>query len=148
MKLTERFKPGVSRKNLLFIAGLAWTVAGGILGGRGLNYVLKSGLHPVIQIVIGVVAGIFFYILLFAKISTKHIKRIHGLSVPYPCAFSFFNLRSYLMMGMMITTGILLRTFDVINKDILYTFYITMGIPLLISASRFYYFRFSHKEIK
>lgn len=85
--------------------------------------------------------------LLFAKISGKHIRRIRGLNIPYPCAFSFFNLRGYLMMAMMITGGIMLRRFDVINKEWLYNFYVAMGVPLLISATRFFYFWVTNKEI-
>jgi len=147
MNLTNKYKPSVSKHNLLFIAGLAWTTAGGILSGRGLDYLIRQGHHPGWRISGGLVFGMIFYVLLFAKISHKHIKRIHVLNIPYPCAFSFFNLRGYLMMALMITGGILLRRFDVIDKEWLYTFYITMGVPLLISASRFFYFWFTNKQI-
>jgi hypothetical protein len=142
-----RYKPGVSRENLLLIAGLVWTVAGGILGGRGLYHVIRYCSWPVLRIVIATALGVVFYGILFARISGKHIRRIRGLNIPYPCAFSFFNLRSYLMMGIMITGGILLRHFEIIPHEILFTFYITMGVPLLMSASRFFYFRFMGKEV-
>jgi hypothetical protein len=122
-------------------------VAGGILGGRGLFHVIRYGSWPALRIVIATLLGFVFYVILFARISGKHIRRIRGLNIPYPCAFSFFNLRSYLMMGIMITGGILLRHFEVIRHDLLYTFYITMGVPLLMSASRFFYFRFTGKEV-
>jgi hypothetical protein len=147
MNILEKFKPSVSRHNLLFIAGLAWTTAGGILAGRGLGYLVQYGQHLGWRLVGGLVFGLVFYVLLFAKISRKHIKRIHGLNIPYPCAFSFFNLRGYFMMTIMISGGIMLRRFDVINKDWLYNFYVTMGVPLLISASRFFYFWATNKEI-
>jgi len=42
------------------------------------------------------------------------------------------------MMAIMITGGITLRKLDIINHEILYTFYLTMGIPLLVSAFRFF----------
>ena len=95
----------------------------------------------------GLFVGLLFYILLFAKISKTHIRRIRGLNIPYPCAFSFFNFRGYVMMAVMITGGIMLRRFDVINRSLLYNFYITMGVPLLISASRFFWFWATNKEI-
>ncbi|MCX6288007.1 MAG: hypothetical protein NTY96_12920 [Bacteroidetes bacterium] len=147
MSLTQKFKPSVSRHNLLFIAGLAWTTAGGILMWRGLDYEMKHSAHLWLNILIGIIIGVPFYIILFARISRKHIKRIWGLSIPYPCAFSFFNFRSYIMMMLMITTGVLLRKFDVINKEYLFTFYIGMAFPLLISAFRFYYSWAVKKEI-
>jgi len=139
MPYSQKFKPAVSRHNLLFIAGLAWTTAGGILMWRGLDYEMKHSPHLWLNILMGTVIGIPFYFILFAKISHKHIKRIKGLSIPYPCAFSFFNTRSYIMMMVMITSGILLRRVDAINKEYLFTFYIGMALPLLISAIRFYY---------
>lgn len=139
MSLSHKYKPTVSRHNLLFIAGLAWTTAGGMLMWRGLDYEIQHSPHLWLNILIGVALGIPFYFVLFAKISHKHIKRIKGLSIPYPCAFSFFNLRSYILMMIMITSGVLLRKFDVIDREYLFTFYIGMALPLLISASRFYY---------
>ena len=145
--MNKSFKPSVSKQNLLFISGFAWTTAGAILSGRGLNYVIRYSHLPLLRIAMALAFGGLFYVLLFAKISRKHIKRIRGLSIPYPCAFSFFNIRGYLMMTIMISGGILLRNLDIINKDWLYTFYITMGVPLLISASRFFYFRLTNKEI-
>lgn len=147
MTLSQKFKPAVSKHNLLFIAGLAWTTAGGILTGRGLIYLLQHGQHPGWRLAGGLVFGLVFYVLLFAKISRKHIRRIRGLNIPYPCAFSFFNLRGYLMMAIMISGGIMLRRFDVINKEWLYNFYVAMGVPLLVSASRFFYFWATNKEL-
>jgi len=91
--------------------------------------------------------GMLFYVLMFAKISHKHIRRIKGLNIPYPCAFSFFNARGYLMMAVMIIGGIMLRNLDLIDKEWLYNFYVTMGVPLLISAFRFFYFWATNKSI-
>jgi hypothetical protein len=145
--ILQKYKPSVSKHTLLFIAGLAWTTAGGILAGRGLNYLVQHGQYLGWRLAGGLVFGGLFYILLFAKISKKHIKRIRGLNIPYPCAFSFFNIRGYLMMAIMISGGILLRSLDVINKAWLYNFYVTMGVPLLISASRFFYFWVTNKEM-
>ena len=146
-KLLNKAKPSVSKHTLLLIAGLAWTTAGGILAGRGLNYLIQNNQYLGWRLAGGLFFGLLFYVLLFAKISKKHIKRIKGLNIPYPCAFSFFNLRGYLMMAIMITGGIMLRRFDVINKAWLYNFYVTMGVPLLISASRFFYFWATNKEM-
>ena len=139
MSLVHKFKPSVSRHNLLFIAGIAWTAAGGMLMWRGLDYEFRNSHHLWLNILIGMGIGIPFYLILFVRISKKHISRIKGLSIPYPCAFSFFNLRSYIMMMVMITAGITLRKLDLLDREYLFTFYIGMAFPLLISAARFYY---------
>ena len=148
MEFLEKYKPSVSKQNLLIIAGLAWTTAGGILTWRGLSYLLQHGHYLGWRLAGGVVFGGLFYLVLFSKISRKHIIRIRGLSIPNPCAFSFFNFRSYLMMSIMITGGVLLRKVDIIDREWLYNFYVTMGLPLLISASRFFYFRITNREMK
>jgi hypothetical protein len=148
MSLAQKLKPSVSRHTLLFIAGLAWTTAGAILMWRGLDYELKYSHHIWLNILAGILIGIPFYFILFAKISNKHILRIRGLKIPYPCAFAFFNLRSYLMMMGMITAGILLRNWSMINREYLFTFYIGMALPLLISASRFFYTWAASKPIE
>lgn len=148
MNLLEKYKPSVSQHTLLFIAGMAWTTAGGILMGRGLAYLIANSNLLWLRLAGGLFFGLIFYVLLFAKISRKHIKRIRGLNIPYPCAFSFFNFRSYIMMAVMISGGIMLRKLDVINKEWLYNFYVTMGVPLLISASRFYYAWATKKPIE
>jgi len=148
MSFAQKYKPSVRRHDLLLIAGFAWTIAGGILFGRGLAYLLLNGHWIIFRLVGGGIVGAIFYFLLFGKISRKHIKRIWGLNIPYPCAFSFFNIRSYFVMALMITGGILLRKLNVIDKDWLYNFFNTMGVPLLISASRFFYSWATNKEVK
>ena len=147
MNLLTKYKPSVGKHNLLFIAGLAWSTAGGILAGRGLIFLILHGQYLGWRLAGGLVFGMIFYVLLFAKISRQHIKRIHKLNIPYPCAFSFFNLRGYMLMAIMISGGIMLRRFDMIGKEWLYNFYVTMGMPLLVSASRFFYFWAANREI-
>jgi hypothetical protein len=139
MNFWQKYKPAVSRRTLLLIAGCAWTIAGGILITRALVQLILMRHYLWLEIPVGIVCGMGFYLLLFARISKKHINRITLIMVDNPCFFSFFNFRSYLMMIIMITGGITLRKLDVLNRDVLWTFYLTMGIPLLVSAYRFFY---------
>jgi hypothetical protein len=138
MNILEKYKPSVSKRSLFLVAGCAWTMAGGILISRALLELWSINHYIWTEILIGIALGTIFYLALFARISKKHITRITLITLDNPCFFSFFNLRSYVMMTIMITTGILLRKLDLINHDILYTFYLTMGVPLLASAFRFF----------
>ena len=138
MGLLKKFKPSVSKRSLLLVAGFAWTIAGGMLISRALLALWTIHHYMWMEILAGIAFGIVFYLLLFARISKKHITRITLITIDNPCFFSFFNVRSYLMMVIMITTGVVLRKLDIINREILYTFYLTMGIPLLVSAYRFF----------
>jgi hypothetical protein len=135
----EKIKPGVRRRTLLLIAGCAWSIAGGILIFRSLVHLIGLNHHLLLEIIFGIGFGILFYILLFAKISKKHITRITLIKIDNPCFFSFFNFRSYLLMTIMISGGITLRLSGLVNPEIIYTFFLCMGIPLLVSAWRFFY---------
>lgn len=148
LNIARKMKPSVSRHNLLFIAGLAWTTAGGILLWRALAYLLPYGDLLFWRISGAALLGGVFFLALFAKISRKHIRRIRGLNIPYPCAFSFFSLKSYAMMAVMITGGVLMRSTELVDKAWLHTFFITMAVPLLISAAGFFYAWAGGKEVK
>jgi uncharacterized membrane protein YedE/YeeE len=139
MKFLEKIKPGVKKRTLLLIAGCAWSIAGGILISRSLSHLIGVNHHLAIEIGTGIVFGSLFYLLLFARISKKHISRINLIEINNPCFFSFFNFRSYLLMAIMISGGITLRLSGLVNPEIIYTFFLCMGIPLLVSAWRFFY---------
>jgi len=139
MNFWNKYKPSVSRRSLLMIAGCVWTLAGGILITRTLVQLIIMRQFLLLELFLGLVFGIAFYLVLFARISKKHIYRINLIKVEDPCFFSFFNFRSYILMIIMITGGITLRKLNIINPNILWTFYLTMGIPLAISAYRFFY---------
>ncbi len=140
MDIFQAIKPKISKRYLLFIAALVWTFAGGMLLYKGIFMfsVTKSLLG--LRIIISIIGGILFYILLFSKISLKHVNRIIKLKIENPCLFSFFNVKSYVLMAIMITSGIFLRKSGIISPEYFSIIYISMGIPLFISAFRFYYY--------
>ena len=138
MLLLQTLKPVTSRRNLLFIAALVWTFAGGMLLTKGILMGIQTD-FMLVRIVASMIAGAVFYSILFSKISNKHIARIIRLKNDRPCIFSFFNFRSYLMMTVMISMGVFLRKSGIISPFYLSILYVTMGIPLFASAFRFYY---------
>ncbi len=143
-----KLKPGIPKRYLLFVAALAWTFAGGMLLVRGFTF-LNSHTSMLWEKISGsLIGGIIFYLILFSKISAKHIRRIVNLHEDKPCAFSFFDLKSYGLMSIMITTGVLLRLSGIIPMIYLSVFYISMGTPLFLSAFRFYYSGFRYDKTK
>ncbi len=131
-------KPTTTRRGLLFMAGAVWALAGGLLGYRGIRYVDDAALHPLVLVLVGAVGGVFFFALVFRKISARHIHRILGIQLERPCLFSFLSWKSYLMMASMISLGILLRSTPFVPRDGLGTAYIMMAVPLLASSLRFF----------
>ncbi|HET7733197.1 MAG TPA: hypothetical protein VFK73_05095 [Paludibacter sp.] len=141
-KKLKFFKPGIPKRYLIFVAALMWTFAGGMLFTRGFGMLLLFHRLLWLKILISIIAGLIFYFLLFSKISYKHTQRIIRMNVEKPCIFSFFNLRSYIMMVLMIGMGITLRSTGIVPMEYLSVLYVTMGVPLTMSAFRFYYYGF------
>lgn len=129
-------KPGIPRRHLLLIAAAVWFFAGGFLLFRGIRMLPETN-YLWLKIPIAVVAGLLFFHLLFLHLSLKHITRIRSLEILRPCIFSFFDWKSYLLMAIMITSGILVRKSGLIGQEWTYLFFITMSTPLLLSAVRF-----------
>ena len=142
------FKPSVSKKNLLAVAGVVWSFAGSMLLYKGISLLLRENTNLIIDLIIGIFLGVVFYFVLFSRISFKHINRIFRIEIVRPCFFSFFSFKSYIMMILMISAGIGLRKLDIINHVVLYVFYVTMGTPLLMSSLRFYYYWFRYKSLE
>lgn len=142
----QQIKPGVPKQYLLLMAALMWTIAGFMLLTRG--YLMMENFPHLIwlKLIASISGGIVFYVYMFSAISMKHIKRIFKLPTEKPCLFSFFNTRSYLMMTVMISTGVTLRVTGIIPLEYLSYFYVTMGTPLFLSATRFYYYGFNYKK--
>jgi hypothetical protein len=142
----QKYKPGVSKKILLFIAAIMWTFAGGMLLFRGFYFLVHEHETIWVQTFVSLLAGLIFYGIVFSRVSLKHSVRIINLPVERPCLFSFFSWSSYVLMIIMISSGIAVRVSGIISPDYLAEFYITMGTPLFLSALRFYYFGFNYQQ--
>lgn len=130
------------------IAGILWSIAGGMLIFKGISLLLSENFTLITLLITGIAVGVTFYFLLFSRISLKHINRIFRIDIIRPCFFSFFSPRSYVLMTIMISTGLILRKLDIINHEVLGVFYISMGTPLLISSLRFYYSWIKYKSME
>jgi hypothetical protein len=121
------------------MAALVWTFAGSMLLFRGTLLFTADKYLLWLRLPLSLVAGILFYRQIFSNISVKHTQRIATLKPEKPCLFSFFNVRSYILMTIMITAGISLRKSGILPPVYLSVIYVTMGIPLFISSFRFYH---------
>ena len=139
VKILTLLKPSVPKRLLLFIAAALWTFAGSMLMFKGYKMLDTTTRSLGLKLLIALAGGILFYLKLFSKLSLKHTLRILKMKEAYPCAFSFFNFRSYLVMIFMISMGITLRTTGWIPLPYLAYLYMMMSVPLLLSSLRFYY---------
>jgi len=147
-KFIQIIKPGVPKRYLMLLAAFVWTFAGAMLLYKGSVFLKQSGGHLWLKLIISAIAGTLFYMGMFSKISLKHARRIINLKPDKPCLFSFFNVKSYILMSVMISLGIFLRTSALVPVTYLSVLYVTMGIPLFSSAFRFYYFAFLFNKMR
>jgi len=138
MSIFQSLKPGIPKRYLMFVAAIVWTFAGGVLLFRGINSIIAFPHDIIAKLTVSLTGGTLFYLLLFKKISNKHIQRIKSIEHEKPCVFAFFNVKSYIMMISMITISVMLRRLEIIEPDYFYLIFITMGVPLSFSAVRFY----------
>ena len=138
-----RFIPAVTRKVLLFIAGVMWLCVGAML----LNYsyswlILESGRIVFIFSGSGIVLALLVHHFGFLRVADKNLKRIL-LMEGKVSVFLFITWKSYILIAGMIAMGITLRH-SVIPKHYLAVLYIGIGLALILSSVR--YIRFFIKE--
>ena len=136
--IIKTLKPGIPKRYLLFVAAVVWTFAGGMLLYRGYLMMIMFPNLIWVKLAVSVFIGVIFFVLMFSKISGKHIARIKGMNNERPCFFSFFSWKGYLMMLCMMSLGIIFRSTGIVSPAYLSVGYIIMGIPLLFSSLRFY----------
>jgi hypothetical protein len=146
VKTLINLKPGISKRYLLFVAAIVWSFAGFKLNSIG--FVLFHHIPGIFVFKLAgcIILGVLFFILMFNKLSKKHIIRMINLPSEKPFVLFFFNLRSYILMTVMMTSGILTRKYELLPKEYIAVIYVVMGIPLLLSSIKFYYYGFNYNK--
>jgi hypothetical protein len=147
MNYFQVLKPKLPKRYLLFLAAMVWTFAGGMLLYKGIAFYISEPIYLILRCSVSIICGSLFYYFMFSKISAKHTTRIMNIQHEKPCMFSFFNVRSYILMSIMITGGILLRKSGIVPTLYLSMLYTTMGIPLFLSSLRFYNYGFNYHKL-
>lgn len=131
--------PRVPKRALVFTASLLW----GFAGFKLLNIAFKAfkSSEPDFRIIIPVilVCYVLFLSFIFIKIVRKHVTRIVNKKNEWNCMFSFLDLKGYLIMTVMIVSGITLRKSGMIPLIPLGIVYGIMGLTLFTAALLFLY---------
>ena len=135
-KNLNRLKPAVDKRVLLFLAGLMWIGVGAML--LFLSYTWLNAFKDPDSFLfegIGVAAAMLIHHFGFLKIVDKNLGRILPMEGKR-CVFSFLSWKSYLMIGLMIAMGVLLRH-SAIPKRYLSILYTGIGLALVLSSIRY-----------
>lgn len=137
----------VRKRTLLAIAGGVWIIAGinvlktGILAYLSTSHV--SILNLLLSTLVSVAFGMLFY-----KMSLKHFNRIKSYNDDRKYFWYFFDLKSYIIMTLMMSLGILLRVSGWVSINFISVFYTGLGISLLMAGLFFIYMFIRYEDIK
>ena len=135
-KNLNRLKPAVDKRVLLLLAGLMWIGVGMML--LFLSYTWLNAFQDPDSFLfegMGVAAAMLIHHFGFLKIVDKNLGRILPMEGKR-CVFSFLSWKSYLMIGLMIAMGVLLRH-SAIPKRYLSILYTGIGLALVLSSIRY-----------
>ena len=138
MNIIKKLKPGIPKRGLLYVATLIWAFVSFRIISIGVEDIFENTLRYWIFIPIGVVLSLPFFRFFFLRISRKHIKRMLNAKSERPCLFSFFDVKSYLIMMFMIALGISIQKLKIVPLLYVGTFYISLGLSLFFSAMCFF----------
>ncbi len=135
------------KHNLILYSGLLWSMAGLMLLSIFLRWLhLLTGRQIMWALIIGIPLGLLKG-WLFNKLSAKNIKRI--LDLPHKVHWWHFQKpSSYILIALMMGTGITLRVSGIIHKKYLAPVYLGIGLALLISSIIYYVKFFQHKKLQ
>ena len=122
----------VPKRILLIIAGIIWMIAGfnvirlGIISYKSIE--IKWYL-PIFSGIIFILFGMMFY-----KMTQKHSKRIMNYEEAYRPIWNFFDVKSYIIMAVMMGGGIGLRNAGVFPDIFVAFFYTGLGCALFLAG--------------
>lgn len=141
-------KPAVSRRWLMVIAGLVWSLVGIGLGRLAFRWLVPLNLARAAPFgVTGLASAWIAYRYAFSRIAQKNIDRL-ARAPDTACIFAFQAWKSYFIIVFMVSLGILLRH-SPIPKPYLAAMYIAIGGALLLGGGRYWVWLwnpFSHEE--
>ena len=134
----KNIHPGVDKPVLVILAGLLWLATGIMLITMAVIWLGNSQSdHTVWFAIAGLLAGLFIHHFGFLRIVDKNLSRIRKIDGKY-CLFGFMPIKSYLLIALMMTMGILLKHSPLL-KEYLSVLYLAIGTALVLSSARYFH---------
>lgn len=127
----------VKKNTLLLLASLVWSIA-------GIN-ILKIGITtygPYVQpfnLLLSLVVFAIFQRFIFGKLVVKHTKRILAYQEERKFFLNFFDVKSFIIMAVMMSGGIWLRSSHLASDRFIAVFYTGLGASLFLAGILFGY---------
>ena len=101
-------KYGVNKEILLITAGTVWIIAGANILRIGIVTWLNNSEGWMFKIGEATIVFLLFFVLIFKRLYYKHTQRIERKKEQKNCPFSFFDVKSWIVMIFMICMDVLL----------------------------------------
>lgn len=140
----------VNKRTLLLVAGVIWGFAGFRVFAIGEGDVSLNRGSIILSLVFSIIIFYIFFNFIFKRMSRKHTKRIINSKLKKQCIFSFFDIKGYLIMGFMMSFGIIVRSLGIFNPVAIGTFYMGLGAALFFGGIIFLinYIKFEETKLK
>ena len=126
----------VKKQNLLIIAALVWVAAGVNILHIGLE-AYAEGYVTTLNEVLSVAVGLVFWFGTFYKLTKRHTQRITNYEEQHQYFWHFFDLKSFIIMAIMMTGGIALRVSGIAPSVFIAIFYTGLGSALALAGILF-----------
>lgn len=130
-------KYGVNRQILLIIAGTVWIIAGGNILRIGIVTWMNNSHDWMFKIGEATIVFLLFFVLIFKRLYYKHTRRIEQKKETRNYPFSFFDVKSWIIMIFMISLGITIRSFHLLPESFISVFYTGLSIALILTGILF-----------
>ena len=124
----------VKKQYLLLIASLVWIIAG--VNIVRIGFEAYTGYISVLNFFLSAVVFVVFQFFIFGRLVKKHKKRIIAYDEKQ-WFIKFFDIKSFIIMAVMMTGGIWLRASGVAPEQFIAVFYSGLGASLLLAGILF-----------
>lgn len=128
----------VNKEYLIMIAGIIWIFAATMIIKTGFPFFIEKK-DLFIHIFLAIITFMIFYFLIFSRLVNKHTKRILNNKTKKMFILKFFDLKSYIIMFLMMTCGYFIRKFGLLPHFVVGFFYIGLGCALFLCGIKFLY---------
>lgn len=125
----------VKKNTLLLLAAIVWMIA-------GFN-VLRIGIlayPPYLGVVNGLLSAAVFVVFqrfVFGRLVKKHTLRITSYTEQRQFFLKFFDVKSFIIMAVMISGGVAIRRFQLAPDEFIAVFYTGLGASLFLAGVLF-----------
>lgn len=126
----------INKRFLLLIAGIIWMTSGIMIMRTG--YLEFENIDNIFVAISGAtIVFLIFYLFIFKNIVKKNDKRVKEMFENKQYFWKCFDLKQYVIIACMMTFGIVLRKYNLVQKSFIAFFYTGLGFALFSCGTRF-----------